>query len=102
MSSSGISLSGSAPCEQRWRTYLEAIGTGDTAALEVLYDETSPILYGLACRILNDRADAEEVVLDIYHEVWNSARHYASARGSVWSWLTVMTRNLPIDRLRKS
>lgn len=102
MSSSGTSLSGSAPSEQRWRVYLEAIRTGDTASLEALYDETSRILYGLACRILNDRAGAEEVVLDVYHQVWNSARHYDSARGSVWSWLTVMTRNRAIDRLRKS
>jgi RNA polymerase sigma-70 factor, ECF subfamily len=82
--------------------YLEQIATGDSACLQALYDETSRLLYGLAYRILGDRADAEEVVLDVYHQVWNSAGRYDSSRGSVWNWLMVMTRNRAIDRMRKS
>jgi RNA polymerase sigma-70 factor (ECF subfamily) len=102
MSSSGTTLSGPTPSEQRWRLYLERIGTGDSACLQALYDETSRLLYGLAYRILGNPSDAEEVILDVYHQVWSSAKRYDSARGSVWSWLMVMTRNRAIDRMRKT
>src|ERR1051325_2429911 len=102
MSSSGQPISAAASADRRWLHYLEGIQAGDSAALEGLYDETSRVLYGLAYRVLNDQADAEEVILDVYHQIWNSVNRYDSARGSVWSWLAVMTRNRAIDRLRKS
>lgn len=100
--SSGAIASGLTNAEQRWRRYLARIQDRDSAALQELYDESSRVLYGLAFRMLGDRADAEEVILDVYHQVWNSADRYDASRGSVWSWLTVMTRNRAIDRLRKS
>src|SRR5690242_3365860 len=102
MSSSGTTLSGLTPSEQRWRMYLERIATGDSACLQALYDESSRLLYGLAYRVLGDPADAEEVILDVYHQVWNSAKRYDSSRGNVWNWLMVMTRNRAIDRMRKA
>ena len=71
-------------------------------ALAALYDESSRFLYGLALRILTDRADAEEVILDVYQHIWNHGDLYDDARGSVWSWLAVVTRNRAIDRLRQS
>jgi RNA polymerase sigma-70 factor (ECF subfamily) len=67
-----------------------------------LYDETSRVLYSLAYRVLNDREDAEEVMLDVYQQVWNSAHRFDPARGNVLSWLAVMTRNRAIDRVRQS
>ena len=100
--SSGAIASGLTNAEQRWRRYLARIQDRDSAALQELYDESSRVLYGLAYRMLGDRADAEEVILDVYHQVWSSADRYDASRGSVWSWLTVMTRNRAIDRLRKS
>jgi RNA polymerase sigma-70 factor (ECF subfamily) len=100
--SSGAIASGLTNAEQRWRRYLARIQDRDSAALQELYDESSRVLYGLAFRMLGDRADAEEVILDVYHQVWSSADRYDASRGSVWSWLTVMTRNRAIDRLRKS
>ena len=86
--------------EQRWRTYLERIRTRDSDALAQLYDESSSVLYGLALRVLNDPADAEEVVLDVYQQVWKSTHTFDSSRGTVWGWLTVLTRSRAIDRLR--
>jgi RNA polymerase sigma-70 factor (ECF subfamily) len=88
--------------DQRWRGYLEGIRARHSSSLESLYDETSRVLYGLAYRVLKDPADAEEVILDVYYQIWNSVSHFDPSRGSVWSWLTVITRNRAIDRLRKS
>src|SRR5277367_6555120 len=51
--------------EDRWRSYAESMRAGDTEALGRLYDETSGIVYGFALRVLNNPADAEEVVLDV-------------------------------------
>ena len=79
---------------------IERIGPGDADSLARLYDETSGTLYGLALRVLNSPEDAEEVVLDVYQRVWDSARTFDRTRGSVLGWLTAMTRNRAIDRLR--
>src|SRR5436305_13500202 len=74
--------------EERWRSYLEEIQAGNSESLAQLYDETSSLLYGLALRILNDRSDAEEVVLDVYQKVWRTTHTFDASRGTVWGWLT--------------
>src|SRR5262245_31223385 len=89
-------------CEERWRAYLEGIQSQDARSLTLLYDETARLLYALAYRVLNDPADAEEVILDVFHQVWTAGDRYDARRGSVWGWLTVMTRNRAIDRLRQA
>jgi len=81
---------------------MRGIGAQNPEALAALYDDTSRFLYGLALQILRDRADAEEVILDVYQHVWNHSRLYDETRGSVWNWLAVVTRNRAIDRLRQS
>ena len=91
-----------AESENRWRTYIGGIRAKDSHALSQLYDETSGILYSFALRMLNDPSDAEEVVLDVYQQVWKSSESFDSARGSVLAWLTVLTRSRSIDRLRRA
>ncbi len=86
--------------EERWLAYLDRIRAGDAEGLAQLYDETSGVLYALALRVLNDTADAEEVVLDVYQQVWKSTQAFDAARGTVWGWLTILTRSRAIDRLR--
>jgi len=86
--------------EERWRGYLDGIRAGNPDSLAKLYDETSSLLYGLALRVLNDAPDAEEVVLDVYQQVWRSTHTFDPGRGTVWGWLTVLTRSRAIDRLR--
>jgi RNA polymerase sigma-70 factor, ECF subfamily len=86
----------------RWRGCLERIRMRDPEALAELYDDTSSLLYGLAMRILNDSADAEEIVLDVYQHVWKSAHTFDENRGAVWGWLAVLTRSRAIDRLRQA
>jgi RNA polymerase sigma-70 factor, ECF subfamily len=81
---------------------MRGIRVRNPESLASLYDETSRFLYGLALRILGNQADAEEVILDVYQHVWNHGDLYDDARGNVWSWLAVVTRNRSIDRLRQS
>jgi len=73
---------------------------GDEEALGALYDYTSPQLYGLALRVLDDPAAAEEVVLDVYMQVWKQASKFDPSRGKAIVWLAVLTRSRAIDRLR--
>jgi RNA polymerase sigma-70 factor (ECF subfamily) len=86
--------------EERWRVCLRDIRGGDAHALTRLYDDTSSPLFGLALRILNNRADAEEVLLDVYDQVWRRADTYDASRGTVWRWLVLLTRSRALDRLR--
>jgi RNA polymerase sigma-70 factor (ECF subfamily) len=83
-----------------WRQLLAVCADGDQTALASLYDQSSALVYSIALRMLADSGDAEEVTLDVYHQVWRSARSYDSSRGSVTSWLVTLTRNRAIDRLR--
>jgi RNA polymerase sigma-70 factor (ECF subfamily) len=88
--------------DQQWRGYLEQIAAGKTDALSRLYRETVPLLLGLAVRMLGDKEDAEEVVLEVYEQVWRNAKNYDSGRSRVLWWLTMMTRSRALDRLRAS
>src|ERR1035438_2673976 len=62
--------------ERTWRAYVQRIAAADQAALAALYDATNRLIYGMALRILGNPADAEEVTLDIYTQVWRSASNF--------------------------
>jgi RNA polymerase sigma-70 factor, ECF subfamily len=95
-SASRPALNGNAPLQ----TLFERVADRDPRALEGLYDLTSAFVYGLALRILADRSDAEEVTLDTYVRVWESAGRYRHSPFSAFGFLMRVTRNLAIDRLR--
>ena len=65
-----------------------------------LYDTSSRVLYGLLLRILNEHALAEEVLLDVYMQVWQQASSYDELRGSPMAWMLTIARSRAIDRLR--
>jgi len=69
-------------------------------ALASLYDESSKLVYAIALRLLGQAADAEEVTLDVYAQVWRTAATYRSERGSVTAWLTTLARSRALDRAR--
>ncbi len=73
---------------------------GDARAFEQLYDQSSPLLYTLALRILEDRDDAADLLQDVYGEVWRKGARYEPGRGSAMAWLITLTRSRAIDRLR--
>ena len=77
-----------------------AMAAGDRAALARLYDLMAGPVYSLACRLLGDATEAQDVVQDIFLQVWRTAGSYDARRGTVFSWVATLTRNRAIDRLR--
>jgi len=90
-----------AAAELRQADLIRAVAEGDQQALAALYDATSRIVYGLLLRILSDASAAEEVLLDVYTQVWRQAGAYSPARGTSLAWLTTIARSRAIDRLRR-
>lgn len=74
---------------------------GDEDALTTLYDATLGRLYGVAIRILNNEALAEEIVTDVYYEVWQNATKYDSTRGRPITWLLTICRSRSLDEYRR-
>jgi RNA polymerase sigma-70 factor (ECF subfamily) len=81
------------------RALVAAIAAGDQQALGMLYDQHAPKLLGLARRMLGDQAAAEDLLHDVFLEVWQHAAEYSAARGTVDAWLTIRTRSRALDRL---
>ena len=77
------------------------IAKGDTAALEALYDLHAPMVLGIALKITDDRALAEDVLQETFWQAWQSASTYSSQRGSFSSWLYRIARNLAMDAERR-
>jgi RNA polymerase sigma-70 factor (ECF subfamily) len=79
---------------------LHAIARGDEAALARLYDAYRVILFGLLVRILNSREEAEDILQDVFIQVWRRAKDFDEKRGRPFTWLVTLTRSRAIDRLR--
>jgi RNA polymerase sigma-70 factor (ECF subfamily) len=76
------------------------IAQRDQAALSALYDRISGTLLAVAMRILNDAAAAEDVVQDVFVDIWNKASTFNEEYGRAISWGVVITRNKAIDKVR--
>ncbi|MBO0911985.1 MAG: sigma-70 family RNA polymerase sigma factor [Acidobacteria bacterium] len=85
---------------ERWSNLMVRIAQGDEEAFEKLYSETNAAVFGFALRILNDRAEAEEVTIDVFLKVWEQAARFSPDRGSVLTWLLVITRSKALGRIR--
>jgi len=85
---------------ERWSNLMVRIAERDEEAFEKLYSETNAAVFGFAFRILNDRAEAEEVTLDVFLKVWEQAARFSPGRGSVFTWLMVIARSKALDRIR--
>jgi RNA polymerase sigma-70 factor (ECF subfamily) len=86
--------------EGNWALLLQQIANGDQSAVAELYDATVNLVFGLALRVLGDRAVAEDVVIEVYSQVWRQAHAYDPQRGTPLSWLLTLTRSRAIDMLR--
>jgi RNA polymerase sigma-70 factor (ECF subfamily) len=79
---------------------LDRVARGDQHAVGELYDLHSHLLFGLLVRILNERAEAEEVLQEVFVQAWTHAHTYEASRGTPAGWLCGIARNRAIDRLR--
>jgi len=79
---------------------IERMMAGDEAALSTLYDRYSTMLFGMLMRILRDQQAAEEVLQDMFLQLWRNAAQFDAKRGSLPAWLMVIGRNRAISRLR--
>jgi RNA polymerase sigma-70 factor (ECF subfamily) len=79
---------------------LKAIAARNEAALAGLYDRYHAILFGLLIRILNNREEAEDVLQEVFLQVWRKAKDFDENRGRPFTWLVTLARSRGIDRLR--
>ncbi len=86
--------------EKDWLGLVQSIAAGDQGALHALYERTHRIVFTLAVRITDNRETAEEVTLDVFHDVWRRAAAYDAANGTVVGWIMNQARSRAIDRLR--
>jgi RNA polymerase sigma-70 factor (ECF subfamily) len=86
--------------ESNWIEALQRIAAGDQTAFVEFYEATSSLVFSLALRILQERAAAEDVVVDVYSQVWDRASTYDHQRGTPLAWLLALTRSRAIDQLR--
>jgi RNA polymerase sigma-70 factor (ECF subfamily) len=86
--------------EQDWATLVEAIAAGDQLALHALYEMAHRIVFTLIMRIMSNRETAEELTIDVFHDVWRRASRYDAANGTVLGWIMNQARSRAIDRLR--
>jgi RNA polymerase sigma-70 factor (ECF subfamily) len=80
---------------------LHAVQRGDEAALAALYDRYRSILFGLILRILHSQPEAEDVLQDVFIQVWQRASSFDETRGKPFTWLVTLARSRAIDRLRQ-
>src|SRR5438067_3481724 len=79
---------------------IRAMAAGDHEAVARFYDRYAPIVFPLVVRIVGDRADAADVLQDIFWEAWRGAAAYDPARGTPEAWIVMRARARAIDRVR--
>jgi len=80
---------------------MRRIGAGDSAALAEVFDAHSPLVLGLLFRILGRRSEAEEVLQEVFLQVWTQAGRYDPDRASPRGWILMLARSRALDRLRR-
>lgn len=80
---------------------LALVRNGDEYAMASLFDRYSKIVYSVALRVLRDPAAAEDVLQEIFMQVWRNPDGFSASRGSLGGWLAVVSRNRSIDALRR-
>lgn len=81
---------------------LRRVAQGDRRAFEELYDRFSGVLFSTAYRVLNNQEAAEDVLQDVFIQIWEKAPLYDPSRGKPMTWAVTLTRHKAIDRLRST
>ena len=80
---------------------IERIRSGDETAMADMYDRYSGIVYGVALRVLGNTTAAEDVLQEVFLQLWRNPQVFDANRGKLPAWLAVIARNRAIDHLRK-
>lgn len=80
---------------------LSLVQKGDEPAMASLFDRYSRVVYSVALRVLRDPAAAEDVLQEIFMQIWRNPDSFIATRGSLGGWLAVVSRNRSIDTLRR-
>jgi RNA polymerase sigma-70 factor (ECF subfamily) len=75
--------------------------SGDQSALAELYDRYSSVVYAVALRVLGDTGAAEDILQEVFLQLWRNPSSFDAARGNLGAWLAVIARNRAIDSLRR-
>ena len=86
--------------EEEWVALVRSIAGGDQLALHALYQRAHRLVFTLGVRLTGNRETAEELTLDVFHDVWQRAARYDPANGTVLGWIMNQARSRAIDRLR--
>lgn len=86
--------------EHELRELINKISRGCESALAKLYDRMISQVFGLALKILRSKAEADEVTIDVFKQIWDKAYDYSPDRGTPSAWLITLTKSRAIDKLR--
>jgi RNA polymerase sigma-70 factor (ECF subfamily) len=86
--------------EGAWLALVRAIAAGDQIALHSLYEQTHRMVFTMMLRIIGSRETAEELTVDLFHQVWRRASQYDPEGGPVLGWMMNQARSRALDRLR--
>jgi RNA polymerase sigma-70 factor, ECF subfamily len=93
--------SGMQASQQDEAALLARIRAGDESAMAELYDRYSGIVYGVALRVLGSTASAEDLLQEVFLQLWRNPQAFNPERGKLAPWLAVIARNRSIDMLRR-
>ncbi|HKO17850.1 MAG TPA: sigma-70 family RNA polymerase sigma factor [Acidobacteriaceae bacterium] len=101
MNSEGKASSGAKPPAGDDASLLAELQTGNQPAMATLYDRYSRLVYSVALRVLREPATAEDVLHEVFMQLWRNPDSFTAARGGLGGWLAVVARNRSIDVLRR-
>jgi RNA polymerase sigma-70 factor, ECF subfamily len=89
------------PSSQDDAGLLALVQRGDEFAMSTLFDRYSKVVYSVALRVLRDPTSAEDVLQEVFMQIWRNPDSFVATRGSLGGWLAVVSRNRSIDALRR-
>lgn len=89
------------PIHEDEAALIARLRAGDQGAMAAIYDRYSSIIYGVALRVLGNTMGAEDVLQEVFIQLWRNPQAFDAGRGRLAAWLAVIARNRAIDHLRK-
>ena len=81
---------------------MKSIADRDPEALSALYDRYSGILKALVIRVIHDEAEADDLLQEIFMQIWRQAKNYSQKKGQALGWIVTLTRRRAIDRFAQA